>query len=815
MNYIGEHLLPGQLGHFFVVLALVASAIAAYSYARSVQAPAAEETGWKRLARTAFAVNAFSVFLVFGTIFYIVYNHYFEYYYAWNHTSRDLSTKYLFAAIWEGQEGSFLLWSIWQGLLGLLLLRRRNKWEAPVMAILSFSQFVLATMFLGLVFGEVKVGSNPFVLVRDMFPDAPFFQRPDYLLMPQMNDGQGLGQSLQNYWMVIHPPVLFLGLAATIIPFAYAIAGIWRKDYGGWTRVALPWNLFAAATLGLGIMMGAAWAYESLTFGGFWAWDPVENASLVPWLVLVAGIHTQVVYNATGHSLRATSFFFILTYPFSLFESFLTRSGVLGDSSVHSFVSAGMNMQLLLQLLIFLVPAVLLFIKYYRQMPHIVKEEEASSREFWMFIGSLVLFLSGLVITWQTSFTPIYNKITGKTTAMPEDTEFAYNKIQIFVAIVIALLTGASQYLKYKKTGKGLFWKKNWLPLVISLAFALLFSFSTGLHYDSKGAGFLGALYLGLFAGMYALVANIMYIGTGLRGRMKAAGASIAHFGFGVLLVGMIIAASNRKVLSVNTSGIVLRFAPSAKQNPMENLTLIKGLKTDMGDYWTTYQNNDSTNKAGTIIYYRIDMARKDSSESFSLYPNLIKNTKGQENFSNNPDSRHYWNKDIFSYISYADDIDKREDTATFKPRTMKIGDTIYYSNGFVILNKVVPNPSDGKYHFAPTDTALMADLTVVSKEGSRYGARPVFYVEDNEARYMMDTVFSQNLAIGFSKVLANQQIEVQLKESTAMVPYVALKVYEFPHINLVWLGTIITVAGFLVSMLYRRRQGRLKAVNT
>ncbi|MFT4023953.1 MAG: cytochrome c biogenesis protein CcsA [Flavihumibacter sp.] len=815
MKYIGEHLLPGQLGHFFVVLALVASAVAVYAYARSVQAPAGDERSWRKMGRIAFIINAFSVFFVFGTIFYIVYNHYFEYYYAWNHTSRDLSTRYLFAAIWEGQEGSFLLWSIWQGLIGLLILRRRNKWEAPVMAVIAFSQLVLSTMFIGLVFGDVKIGSNPFLLVREMFSYAPVFQRPDYLLLPQMQDGQGLGQSLQNYWMVIHPPVLFLGLAATIVPYAYTIAGIWRKDYGGWTKIALPWNLFAAAALGLGIMMGAAWAYESLTFGGFWAWDPVENASLVPWLVLTAGIHTQVVYNATGHSLRATHLFFILTYSFSLFESFLTRSGVLGDSSVHSFVSAGMNAQLLLQLLIFLVPGLILFITHYRRIPHIVKEEEASSREFWMFIGSLVLFLSGLVITWQTAFTPIYNKITGKSTAMPEDPEFSFNKIQVFVAIVIALLTGASQYLKYKKTGKGVFLKKSWLPLLISLALTLLIAFGTGIHYDVKGAGFLGALYLGLFSGMYALVANIMYIQTGLKGRLKAAGASVTHFGFGVLLVGIIIAAGNKKVLSLNTTGILLKFAPAAKQNPMENLTLIKGLRTDMGDYWTTYIDNDSTNKAGTQLYYRVNITRKDSSESFTLFPHLIKNTKGQEAYSPNPDARHYWNKDIFAYLTYADDIDKREDTAVFKPHTLNVGDTVYYSNGFVILNKVVPNPSDGKFNFLPTDTALMADLTVVSKEGSRYGARPVFYVENNEARYMMDTVFSQSLAIGFSKVLANQQIELQLKESKGMVPYVALKVYEFPHINLVWLGTLITVAGLLMSMLYRRRQGRLKAVNT
>src|SRR5205085_7221679 len=147
-------------------------------------------------------------------------------------------------------------------------------------------------------------------------------------------DGSGLNQLLQNYWMVIHPPVLFLGFASTIVPFSFAIAGLWKKNFSGWTRVALPWTLFSCAILGTGIMLGAMWAYESLTFGGYWAWDPVENASLVPWMVLVAGIHTLLIYKHSGHSLRTTHLFFIIAFGLVLYSTFLTRSGILGETSV-------------------------------------------------------------------------------------------------------------------------------------------------------------------------------------------------------------------------------------------------------------------------------------------------------------------------------------------------------------------------------------------------------------------------------------------------------------------------------------------------
>ncbi|MBC7903427.1 MAG: cytochrome c biogenesis protein CcsA, partial [Gemmatimonadaceae bacterium] len=588
MTYPGEHLLPGQLGHFFVVLSFVASVVASISYFKSTNAKIPEVAGsWKKLARIAFGLECIAVFSVFAIIYYLVATHKFEYFYAWNHSSKSLSPKYLFSCIWEAQEGSFLLWSAWHCVLGLVLMFRTGKWEAPVMTVVSIMQACLATMIMGIYLGDLKIGINPFLLVREFYQDAPIFNTPDYLSMPQMQDGQGLNQLLQNYWMVIHPPVLFLGFASTLVPFAFAIAGLWKKEYTGWTKLALPWSLFSGAILGLGIMMGAAWAYESLTFGGFWAWDPVENASLVPWLVLIAGLHTHVIFNSSGHSLRATYLFYILSFFFVLFSTFLTRSGILGDSSVHAFVAEDMNVQLIVFMSVCLIPALALYIHNYKKIPHIKKEESTYSREFWMFIGALVLFLSAMVITWQTAFTPIYNKFTGQATAAPEDPEFSYNKIQIFVAIVIGTLTAVGQYFKYRDTARNVVLKKLLLPTIVALVISLLISFFGNIDFYKHGLGFLGAIHLAIFASVYTVVSNAGFIWSGLNGKLKAAGASVAHIGFGLMLLGIVISSAKKDVLSKN-NGILLPFDPKSKEKPAENLTLIKGVRTDMGKYWAT-----------------------------------------------------------------------------------------------------------------------------------------------------------------------------------------------------------------------------------
>jgi len=420
-----------------------------------------------------------------------------------------------------------------------------------------------------------------------------------------------------------------------------------------------------------------------------------------------------------------------------------------------------------------------------------------------MFIGSLVLFLSAIFIITATSL-PVLNKIFDKKWTIGEDAEFGNNRIQIFVAILLGLLTAVSQHLKYKNTSREYFVRKIGIPTILSILVAGSISVFGNIHYDKYGLGFLAAIHLALFSAVYAVIANAAYIWTGLKGKLAVAGASVAHVGFGLFLVGVLISSSKKEILSQNTT-IALPFDPKSKENPMENQTLFQGIRTDLGKYRTTFVNGDSTNKDGKITYFKILFEKKNNNDSFYLYPNLIRNSKGQQGFSNNPDARHFWNKDIFTYISYADKLDRDKDTSKFYQHPLSAGDTVFYSSGFIILDSVVINPRNDKYQFKPTDTALMASLTVVSKDSVRYKARPLFAFKANKGvEKILDTVISQNLAISFDRVISNNKIAISVKESSNLVPFVALKVLEFPFIRLVWLGTLIMMVGFGMSIIRR-----------
>lgn len=816
MDYIGEHLLPGQLGHFFIVLSLVASLVATFAYFKATRAGTVGDViRWRNLARYAFFTEVISILAIFTILFYIIHNHLFEYHYAWKHSSRSLEFKYMLACFWEGQEGSFLLWSFWHCILGLVLIRTGKQWEAPVMTVISFAQFALATMVAGIYFFGSKIGSNPFILLRDsgVFDNAPALHmnfdvnqplRPDYLA--SIKDGNDLNPLLQNYWMVIHPPVLFLGFASTIVPFAFVFAGLWKREYGAWTKPALPWALFATAILGVGIMMGAMWAYESLTFGGYWAWDPVENASLVPWLILVSGIHTLLIYKHSGHSLRTTHLFFILSFAFILYSTFLTRSGILGETSVHAFTDLGMNFQLLLFLLVFVIPALVMFLSRYREIPAVQKEENVSSREFWMFIGSLVFFLSAMVIIGKTSL-PVLNKISGSNIAPPEDAEHAYNSIQVYVAIIIALLTAVTQYLKYKETTASFFWKKILIPTIISAILAWLFMSYVGIDYTKKGPVFHGSLIFALTCSIYAVIANASYIWAGLKGNLRLSGGSISHVGFGMVLVGILISSSNKEVVSRNIDGIPAPLGEN--EDPRENLTLVKDVSMDMGKYTLTYLG-DSAHPKKQLSYYRIHFKSKDGKEEFTLMPNSFVNYKGNEGLMSNPDARHYWDHDIFTYITSISNPDSEKDTSAFKATTLKPGDSLFYSNGFMVFDKIISSDTVPSALFGKDGKWFQAPLKVYAKTGSVYSVNPKMALARGEKLSMLDTLVSESLVFRLDGVNPDGSISLGLRESNAVMKYVTLKAYKFPMIRLLWFGVIVTAIGIFMSMARRIRLNRL-----
>ena len=842
MDYIGEHLMPGKIGNLLIIVSLVSSLIACFSFYRSFRSTLPEEqASWKRLGRIAFLIDAAAVISVFILLYTLIANHRYEYMYVYKNSGNDLEPKYIFSSLWSASEGSFLLWTVWHAILGTIVMFSAKRWEGPVMSVISFGQVCISVLLLGIYIGGEKIGSSPFALFREEMSHLPVFGYADYA--SRIVDGNGLNQLLQNYWMVIHPPVLFAGFASMIIPFAFAIGGLLMRDNDGWTKPALPWALFAAAVLGVGVMMGAAWAYESLSFGGYWAWDPVENASMVPWVVLIAGIHTLLIYRHTGRSLKTTFLLMILSFLLIIYSTFLTRSGILGDSSVHSFADLGMNSQLYLFLYTFFwmpaliaaatrkeklmvgavaitlllaatfitswfavlspIAAIVWFMMMMRnKVPSRSREEDGSSREFWMFIGALVLFFSAFLIILQTSI-PVFNAVFNTNIAEPENREFSYNRVQIFIAIIVGLLTAVVQYMRYKQTPSRLLLRKLAIPTVATAVIAGLIIWKGDFNYTKYGYGYNAAIILAVITSVYAIIANLSYIWLGIKGSLKLSGPSIAHLGFGMMLLGILISASKKEVLSHNINGIP---APlGEKEDPRENLTLLKGTPTVMDKYTVTY-TKDSVHSKKPKWYYKILFESADGKEKFTLTPNAFVNYQNQEGLMANPDAKRYWDHDIFTYITSIPDPDKNKDTSTFRYITVRPGDTVFYTKGYIIFGGVQTAQNDlPKDLFGEDGRLYTANLTVTAKTGSVYTSAPKLAFAKGTWLPVSDTITAENVVLQLNKVNGNNA-ELGIKESNTVLQYLTLKAYKFPFINLLWLGTVLMTVGFIISMVRRIR---------
>ena len=396
----------GNLGHFMTIVAFVSALVTAFAYFQYFKANEIEKASWRRFSRISFYIHGVSSAMIAFSLFEIIYNHRFEYFYAYSHSSKALPVHYMISSFWEGQEGAFILWIVWNVLLGVTLIHTNKFWEGPVMIVFALVQAFLVSMILGVVIGDLKLGSSPFILLRDATAAPIFEMNPDFI--PQ--DGTGLNPLLQNIWMVIHPPTLFLGYASTLVPFAFLIGGLVSKRYSEWIRPALPWAIFSAMILGMGIIMGAYWAYVTLNFGGYWNWDPVENAVYVPWLILVASIHTMITFKKSSTALKTSIVLVIMTFILVLYATFLVRSGVLGDSSVHSFTDLGLSGQLLIYLLFFSFVAIFLAARAWKHIPTSEKEASVYSREFWVFIGATTLSLMAFQVIVPTSI-PVWNAV--------------------------------------------------------------------------------------------------------------------------------------------------------------------------------------------------------------------------------------------------------------------------------------------------------------------------------------------------------------------------------------------------------------------
>ena len=217
MNFIGEHLIYGVLGKSFVWISFAASLISTVLFLFHFSRKENPLGMIRGIARSFYLLHVVSIFAVIVVLYLLIFRHYFEYTYVWQYSSSTLPIKYIISCFWAGQEGSFLVWGVCQAVLGLFLIRKAGEWESPVMGIVSLSQVFVTSMLLGVSIFGYQIGSSPFTLLRETYAGQPgsIFGHPDYL--QYLNDGNGLNPLLENIWMTIHPPILFIGYAIALV----------------------------------------------------------------------------------------------------------------------------------------------------------------------------------------------------------------------------------------------------------------------------------------------------------------------------------------------------------------------------------------------------------------------------------------------------------------------------------------------------------------------------------------------------------------------------------------------------------------------
>ena len=823
----------GNLGHFAVILAFVSSLVTAFGYYQFTVVPELEKKSWQRFSRVAFYIHSAAGITIAIALFEIIYSHRFEYFYSYSHSSKALPVHYMISSFWEGQEGSFILWIVWNVLLGLVLIRTNKAWEGPVMVVFALVQAFLVSMILGVVIGDLKIGSSPFILLRDAL-SAPVFQiNPDFV--PE--DGTGLNPLLQNIWMVIHPPTLFLGYATTLVPFAFLIGGLATRKYTEWVRPALPWAQFSAMILGMGIIMGAYWAYVTLNFGGYWNWDPVENAVYVPWLILVAGIHTMITFKKSSTALKSSIVLIITTFILVLYATFLVRSGVLGDSSVHSFTDLGLSGQLLIYMLFFLAVSVYLVARHWKHIPSSAKEASVYSREFWIFIGAITLALMAFQVILPTSI-PVWNAIVESfggisNMAPPADQVGFYTKFQLWFAVVVALLTSVGQFFWWNKMDAKALREALVMPYVVAVILSAVI-IVLGKVYDIS-------YIVVVLASTFTIVANATILYRLVKkSTFKLAGGSLAHIGLGMILIGIMFSSGYSQVISFNMSGLTYSNAWEDELNK-EHVLLWINKPTQIKEYTAVYRgrqkkvkgvpglvnvnllkSTDNVNESialGDIAYrgktyyekgervpivleendyFQIDYYKGEEYQ-FTLNPMSQFNTS--MGLISSPDSRRFIGKDLYTFVSAINDYEDpewREDEffEVTPGETFYISDFVTEFQGGEVMNQI-----DG-VDLRDGDVAVKARLVVMDYDVEKI-LEPIFIIRGNQVGKIPAIDNELGVKVEIDNILPESN-QFSFKVNRYQKDYVVLKAIIKPQINILWAGTIIMLFGFCVAI-YRR----------
>jgi len=786
---------PGELS---VLLALAANVMAGVAFLLAAT--------WKR-SFESMAERSYHLFTFFTTLaviylFYLFFSHNYAFKYVYDYNELSQPFFYILSGFWGGQEGTYLLWVFFNALCGYALMRHAGRYKLHAMAVFSVVNLFLLVILVKL---------SPFALL----PTAAA-------------DGLGLNPLLRDPWMVIHPPIMFLGYATAAAPFSIALAALLTNDYSDWIKRAFPWVASCALMLGAGNILGGYWAYKTLGWGGYWGWDPVENASLVPWVVSLALIHGLVIERKNGALRKTNLLLTALVFLLVVYGTFLTRSGVLADFSVHSFVDLGINMYLIGFMILFAAMTLVIFAVRAGQIKTAPLDYSFYGSEFSRYMGLMVLLIFGLVVLFWSSL-PI---ISSAFLSEPRAADIAtYNSFALPLAALMAFLLTIAPHLKHAQQDLSIARNKIYTVLIAStavgfglfyfalsagLTFSILFALIVGgmLVYVLKPAlrkrlipalaaflvtigiavalGVRNYLYLLFFAtAAMAAVSNGIAIGSFLPGRWKRVGGRLTHFGFGLLLLGVMASSaydsSDRLVIEKGQRATSETFGLSIQYQGMEH---------DI-----EFANNE------------LILNLEDGSGPVEIRPQLYYSER-MGGIMRKPSIERSFLHDMYLAPEQVQPSDASNDLVMRKGETRQFGDIELTFVGFEMGNH---------------EQTAGGNLRVTAALSFKYGeeeveARPaLLYGQDDRGQPLLEqlpdtvTIGDRSFDAMIEQIQADQgmvALSIPALMPQGQLERLIISISKKPMINLVWAGTTLILLGTLLVYLRRREERDITAVD-
>ena len=707
-----------MIGFGAIFLALIATCIAAFYYGNShmevvTRRTIKQEAGHKGEIWYAIATGLIGIAAAY--LSYIILSDQYQYAYVYSYSSRDLDLTYKLSAFWAGQEGSFLLWVVFHGMFGQMLLRRKDT-PPGVMSIYNLLQALLLIIILA---------KSPFVMLSEL-----------------PTDGNGLNPLLQDPWMIIHPPVVFLGYAGLAVPFAYALEGLLSRRHSYWLVPALSWTLFSWATLGAGIFIGGFWAYKVLGWGGYWAWDPVENSSLVPWLVAGALLHLLLLARIRPSGVKLAYIASIFSFVLVLYGTFLTRSGVLSDFSTHSFADEGAGGLLAGFVLLITIAANSILILRWGDMPKGELYPAINSREFILACTGLVFAVFAVLVFIGMS-TPVFTALLGQ----PQNVNMAfYNSTSLPLAVAMALLLTIGPVLKWGTVG---FKARKYWGAILCGHVGMIVAAKYGIYHP--------LIVTVIFFSLASLAMNIY----GARRQLITWPAGLTHIGVALLLIGIMVS-------SAGSQSQMVSFEPEQSQQ-------VFGQKlTYLGIEKMPYNNG---------FYQNFSL---EGDNKYLLQPLTKLNKEG------NPAAREPGIYRGLLADLYIAPVMKRE-SAGGKEFVMHKGDqTVQEGIQFKFIRVGM---NSGKAN--NEDVRIQALLEVII-DGKTTEISPEMAFRNGRAIVMPLTVFEHYEVVlnGVNPGEGAISLAVRNMAIKSMSEHIDVEVSHKPLINLIWLGTVLITLG-------------------